>query len=135
MWPFPLWNGSESLANEFEIMIEAPNDLPSPLDEIVGNWSEDDFEELLSGEGLRFSEAFDMIASEGRDRGISGFIAMVCTPVRNFSTEETSSFSWGAYYHTLIFGSDMADLTKNAVAWAKERAERDLTTWRERQAP
>lgn len=127
MWPFPLFDAGEELAEAFDLMLDDGSELPHPLAGLVADWSDERIEDLLHSYhgGESFMEAMNELSTHGRALGVSGFLAKVSTPTRQFISETSSSFSWGHTYHALVFGKDMAELTLNACAWAEARREQD----------
>lgn len=130
MWLFPMWFGGEEIADTLSIMIDKAEDFPPQLADLVKNWDEEMFDQLLDGsDGYDFSEALDELSVLGRNAGLAGFLGVVSTPVLHYTSASSASFSWGHTWHKLIFGETLEAFVANAITWADDMDAEAKAKW------
>lgn len=129
-WPFPVNQAPERLG---EALDERSNDLPAEIAQLIENWPEEEREELFSGHGWRFQDAYDELCATAVRKGVAGWIGIAATPVFTPHDEGNgASFSWGHYYTKLLFSENADGLLEASVAWAEKRYSDAMTERKKR---
>lgn len=119
MWPFPVSQAPDGLIEA----IENYGRLPSPLQEWVNRWSEEDREVLFDGESGRFHDLYDDLCATGFRNGIHGWLAVIATPVLDADGHGGGCYSWGHYHTDFIFAGTADAILEKAEEWADARYE------------
>lgn len=79
------------------------------------------FKGPLEDDDLERNERAGIIAETVTGDATPGFLVEIGTPVREWRSNDSYTYSWGHYNTTWLYAETLDDLTKKAVAWADER--------------
>jgi hypothetical protein len=117
------------------VWIQTEDVCTESLEDILGTCHDEEIEKLFgfNPDGVDTSEVVSEVASSF----FGQFIAEVHTPVIVRSKSGGTMFSWGYTRMTLILASNVKEITKKALAWAKqeqEQMERKLESEKENES-
>lgn len=120
-WPFPMTPGNDEIRDLF---YDNEDTLPEEIKALYANWDESEKEDLFSGDSS-FYDAYEELCASAFRRGLAGWIGVAATPVMNYYSPTSASFSWGHYYTRPVFGTSSDAMLEAAIKWADECSEKD----------
>ncbi|GMM62316.1 hypothetical protein [Novosphingobium pituita] len=122
IWPFPVYNPPESLADALGVHSALPEELQS----LAASYDEDQRGHLFEGLSPDFLEAYEELCCNAFNRRMFGFIAVAATPVLTPTGHGSASFSWGHYHTTILFNETIDGLLETASQWADRISDADM---------